>query len=60
MTVYESQLDFYFCIFDGVFNELFDWKRDLRLEVTAGFSQSASIYMKTEWRAKRADEGRLR
>jgi lipopolysaccharide transport system ATP-binding protein len=42
-------LDFYFCLLDGISSELFDWKRDLRLEVKPDPSQSGTLYLNTEW-----------
>jgi lipopolysaccharide transport system ATP-binding protein len=49
LPVNTGPLDFNFCLLDGVTNELFDWKRDLRLEVAANSSQSGSMFLKTEW-----------
>jgi lipopolysaccharide transport system ATP-binding protein len=43
-------LDFYFCLLDGATGELFDWKRDLRLNVRPDALQSGSICLDAEWR----------
>ena len=41
-------LDFSFCLLDGVSHELFDWKRDLRLDMVSDPSQSGSIYLEAK------------
>jgi lipopolysaccharide transport system ATP-binding protein len=49
LPINTGPLDFYFCLFDEVTNELFDWKRDLRLDVAVHSSQSGSTFMETDW-----------
>jgi energy-coupling factor transporter ATP-binding protein EcfA2 len=49
LPVNTGPLVFSFCLLDGVTTELFDWKRDLRLEVTANSNQSGSMFLHTEW-----------
>jgi lipopolysaccharide transport system ATP-binding protein len=42
-------LDFYFCLLDGKSHELFDWKRDLRLEVSTDAAQTGSLRLEPRW-----------
>lgn len=49
IPVNTGPLDFYFCLMDGVTHELFDWKRDLRLELESDSLQTGALALETEW-----------
>jgi lipopolysaccharide transport system ATP-binding protein len=42
-------LDFYFCLLNGQSNELYDWKRDLRIEVESDPTQTGSLHLAAHW-----------
>ena len=52
IPINQGPIDFNFCLLCGKSNELFDWKRNLRLKVKPDASQTGSIYVETKWGIK--------